>query len=288
MNAVNQTFRKHLRLAQDYPLAFVIILFSFVMVIYSGCTSNRLPHALGYLFVVWAGAFITDLVVNINPKPAIGFPIIKPVMRELFFIIICTSLGFIFLFIRFRSNWDTMNPFVKLSLLPLILFTFPIVLAIVYLFRYKYKPSELGVNFRYWYLPLIIHILVGTITLCVAPDRSHWKAAIQESGMINLLFTGFITAALPEEFLRLLLQTRLGVAFRNLGLGFVTATFIWAVMHIPTESHDEKTINWAATALRTCTLMPIGFLWGYITHRTKSLFPSVFIHGLNLWGLQNM
>jgi membrane protease YdiL (CAAX protease family) len=34
--------------------------------------------------------------------------------------------------------------------------------------------------------------------------------------------------------------------------------------------------------------MPLGFLWGYITHRTKSLFPSIVIHALNLWGLQNL
>jgi membrane protease YdiL (CAAX protease family) len=34
-------------------------------------------------------------------------------------------------------------------------------------------------------------------------------------------------------------------------------------------------------------MMPIGFLWGYLTHRTKSLLPAVLVHGLNFWGLQN-
>jgi membrane protease YdiL (CAAX protease family) len=35
-------------------------------------------------------------------------------------------------------------------------------------------------------------------------------------------------------------------------------------------------------------IIPIGLLWGYITWRTKSLFPSVVVHGFNLWGLQNL
>jgi len=31
----------------------------------------------------------------------------------------------------------------------------------------------------------------------------------------------------------------------------------------------------------------MGLLWGYMTHRTKSLLPAVLVHGFNLWGLHN-
>ncbi len=106
-------------------------------------------------------------------------------------------------------------------------------------------------------------------------------------GIAGLLFTGLVSAALPEEFLRMLLQTRLGKAFKNVGMGFVVTSFIWCTMHLPVESQGEKTFDWELHATRLFTLMPIGYLWGYITHRTRSLLPSVLVHGFNLWGLQN-
>jgi len=49
----------------------------------------------------------------------------------------------------------------RLSLFALIPFVFPIVLALFFLFAYRYRPSELGANARYWYLPFFINLLVG-------------------------------------------------------------------------------------------------------------------------------
>jgi hypothetical protein len=34
-------------------------------------------------------------------------------------------------------------------------------------------------------------------------------------------------------------------------------------------------------------IIPIGLMCGYLTHRTKSIIPSVLVHGSNFWGLQN-
>ncbi len=288
MNIQSQTIRKHLRLINDYRLASLVVLFSFGLTVWYGIYSHKPLQGIGYVFVVWFGAFVTDMITDARPLLAIGFPIKKPVKWELLTILVCTTLGVIFLVIRFHGSWETMKPLLKLLLIPLILFTFPIVLALIYLFRYKYKPWELGVNVQYWYVALIIHFIVGGVTLWLAPGVSHWKEAFRDMGILNMLFVGLVSAALPEEFLRLLLQTRLGKAFNNIGLGFVAASFIWAAMHIPSESQHEKIINWTDASIRTATLMPIGFLWGYVTHRTKSLIPSVLIHGFNLWGLQNM
>jgi hypothetical protein len=40
-------------------------------------------------------------------------------------------------------------------------------------------------------------------------------------------------------------------------------------------------------AMSSVRLIPLGLLWGYMTHRTKSILPATFVHGLNVWGLQN-
>jgi len=287
-NIVTKTIAKHIDIAQHYPVACFLVLLSFAWVIYIGYTTHQLLHGIGYIFAVWFGAFVTDIITGIKPKDATGFPIKRPVNRELLVIIICTLLGLSMLFIRFVTDWNTLNKFTRLALLPLFLFVFPIVLSLIYLFRYKYKPKELGINLHYWYLPIFIHIIVGGITLWLAPEVSHWKEAYKEYGLLGMSFTGLISAALPEEFLRMLLQTRLGKAMNNMGLGFVLATIIWASMHIPVFGQDFKTNGWSGAIGGAARIVPIGLLWGYVTHRTKSLIPAVLIHGFNLWGLQNM
>jgi membrane protease YdiL (CAAX protease family) len=41
------------------------------------------------------------------------------------------------------------------------------------------------------------------------------------------------------------------------------------------------------TALSSIRIIPIGLVWGYLTHRTKSFVPATLVHGANFWGLQN-
>jgi membrane protease YdiL (CAAX protease family) len=35
-------------------------------------------------------------------------------------------------------------------------------------------------------------------------------------------------------------------------------------------------------------IVPLGLLWGYLMHRTRSLLPSTLLHATNIWGLQNL
>jgi membrane protease YdiL (CAAX protease family) len=135
---------------------------------------------------------------------------------------------------------------------------------------------------------LLLHLVWGAITLWVAPEKSHWKEAYTEYGMWSSLFIGIITAALPEEFLRLLFQTRIGKACNSIPFGMFIASVIWGAMHIPVNyghSHEPVTLYNSVSGISY--LMPIGMFWGYLTQRTKSLLPAVFMHGFNLWGLQN-
>jgi len=288
MHAIIAALRQHLRIARAYPAAMLLVLGSFVLVIYYGHVEHRMAHAAGYLVAVWLGAFVTDIVVELNPRQAIGFPIRHPPWKEVAVILACVSLALVFLAIRFSSVWKELHGLSRLAVIPLIVFVYPIALVLLYLLVFRYRPSQLGINFHYWYLPLFIHLIVGGITLAVAPDKSHWHAAVREYGVVNLLFTGIVCAALSEEFLRMLLQTRLGAALRSKGVGFVLATFIWAAMHLPVTAQGSWPEFRHLLFGGMWTIMPIGFLWGYMTHRTKSLLPAVLVHGLNLWGLQNL
>jgi membrane protease YdiL (CAAX protease family) len=283
------SIRQHLHVIQSYPVAMAITLAVVFDVFYLGLYEHKMRQAVGYLFAVWLCALITDIVVNIHPTPASGFPMKYSATKEASVILGSTLLGIVGLLIHFSRVGDSLRGLEKVSALALIVFfTFPIVLALIYLVLYRYKPRELGINLRYWYLPILIHILWGGVTLAVASPQSHWHNYIQQNGFLwGVLFTGLITAALPEEFTRMLLQTRLGLAFRNKGLGFVAATFIWASLHIPIDHFQNPKATLARVLVGAWAIMPIGFLWGYVTHRTKSLLPAVLLHGSNLWGLQN-
>lgn len=284
MGVILGTFRQHLQMLRLYPAAIFIMLLTGIDVLYVGHTERQLAHSIGYLFAVWLGAFATDLIVAIHPKPAIGFPIKHSAMKEVSVILGCIFLVMIFLSIRFRSSqWETMRPIYRL-ICSLLVFMLPI---LIYFLYYRYRPKELGINLHYWYLPLFIHLIFGGITLALVPGNSHWHSFIGQYGLLGALFTGLITAALPEEFTRMLLQTRLGCAFCNKGFGFVFATVIWACMHIPINRYHDPRASLVSVLSDSLIIMPIGFLWGYQTHRTKSLVPAVLAHGLNLWGLQN-
>jgi len=288
MNAISISFKNHLRLLRSYPLATGIIILICIIILAASGSAHDLIHRIAYIIAMWLCCFVTDVVVTAAPQAATGFPIKKPLKKEVLFISVCTILAAIGLSLRFLSgDWQHVGSPLRLTVMVLLLFIFPIVLAIVYLFVYKYKPRELGINLHYWYLPVFIHLIVGATTLIFAPESSHWRAMYHELGILNMLFTGVISAALSEEFSRMLLQTRLGAALANPALGFVFASIIWALLHVPNFGQDFRKDGIWPAFLAAIQIMPVGFMWGYLTHRTKSLFPAVMVHGLNLWGLQN-
>jgi membrane protease YdiL (CAAX protease family) len=242
-----------------------------------------------YLITVWLGAFLTDVVVHAFPRPAVGFPIKRNKVQEALVTLAFTAMALIPLLIRFGPHWPLHNIFERLAFVAgLFLFTFFIGLACVYLFVYRYRLSELGVNLRYWYLALPIHLVFGVITLSVAPEKSHWINWFRSEGVWNVLTEGVLQAAIPEEFMRMMLMTRVGALVRNSGLGLFVATFLWACLHIPSFSSQAPNWTFWRALVSPWGIIPIGLLWGYITHRTKSLCPSVLLHGFNLWGLQNL
>jgi len=288
MSVLSLSLKNHLRLIRKYPFVTTLIGLICIIILIFSRNAHDMVHGIAYIFAMWLCCFVTDITVTAFPKPAVGFPIKKPVKKETTIILLSVILAAIGLAIRFFSkDWQHVTAPVKLTVLLLFLFIFPIALAIIYLFVYKYKPRELGLNFHYWYLPIFIHIIVGVTTLLVVPESSHWQAMYLEMGVLDMLFTGIISAALWEEFLRMLMQTRFGAALRNPALGFVLASMVWALMHVPNFGQDFRKDGIWPAILAAIHIMPVGFMWGYLTFRTKSLFSAVMVHGFNLWGLQN-
>lgn len=289
MKVVLATFKRHVGYVKRYPFTTLILLLSCGLLFYSATINHWRRHMIAYIVCSWLCCFIADVVVLANPKPAaVGFPIKQLVRKELLTITICTLLGIVFLLFRGFGDWQHMPGYEKLLLLPLILFVFPVVLACIYLFAFKYKARELGVNLRYWYLPLILHLVWGTVTLLVTPEVSHWKEAYVEYGILGSLFTGIISAAIPEEFFRMLVQTRVGKAVNSPAFGVYIAAFVWGAMHIPKAFGENHTPVTLYNILEAASyLVPLGMFWGYLTMRTKSMFSAVGMHAFNLWGLQN-
>lgn len=289
MHVITAAFNRHICYIRRYPVTVLLLVLSCGLLAYFSLINHWGKHMLIYILCSWFCCFITDVVVIASPMPeAVGFPIKKSLKKELLTICICTLLGIVFLLFRGFGDWEHIRGIYKLLLIPLILFVFPIVLAIVYLFVFKYKPKELGVNLRYWYLPLILHLVWGTVTLLFVPEVSHWKEMFVEYGIFGSLFMGIVQAALPEEFFRLLMQTRVSKATDSPAFGVFVAAFIWSAMHIPVNySQSHQAITFYNIAVSSVYLVPLGMFWGYLTMRTKSIIPAIGMHAFNLWGLQN-
>jgi membrane protease YdiL (CAAX protease family) len=87
---------------------------------------------------------------------------------------------------------------------------------------------------------------------------------------------------LTEEFLRMSWQTRLGAVLKNPAAAWFFTAWVWSALHVPGFTDS----SWEATLQGVAEMVPLGLLWGYILHRTQSLWPTVLLHATNIWGLQ--
>lgn len=284
---IKKVFNRHIDTIVRHPVLTALFLGIWAFLFSYYFHNNSLIHGIGYFIALYFGFFIMDLTNLLFPlKKGHELPIKKPFRKELLIIIGCTLLGFLFVSLRFFSDWEHLNAWWRLSILPLVLFAFPIVLGTIYLFVFRYKIKDLGINLNYWYVPILIHIVFGAISLTVAPQFSHWSLLSQD-GVGKWLFTGLITAALSEEFTRMLFLTRIGKYTHNMALGVFVAAIVWSLLHFPEFSQNHRSVGWWSGIIGVIDLIPLGVFWGYITYRSKSIIPAIFIHGLNFWGLQN-
>jgi membrane protease YdiL (CAAX protease family) len=58
------------------------------------------------------------------------------------------------------------------------------------------------------------------------------------------------------------------------------------MLHGPKDWNESHSL--AATVMGVLNIVPLGLLWGYLTHRTRSMVSSILLHATNVWGLQNL
>jgi len=264
---------------------FLILVVIGILVVYTGYLHQSVKQAIAYLTVMVFSAFLIDFSTHNKPSGT-EFSVRNP-RKESGYFLLTVVLGSVFLYFRFLApvDWNHQNLWIKLAVLPCILFVFPVGLAIIMLLL-KYKPADMGIRLQGLWIAVPIIFLSAITNHFVSPKSLTWNAMMAEGGSIaGTLFTGLIVAGLSEEFFRVVGQTRIGALCKNYGMGWIITTVIWAFMHAPKWYMEEKDIQDAV--LGSIRIIPIGLMWGYLTHRTKSILPSVLVHGTNFWGLQN-
>lgn len=271
------TMRRH-------PWTVLVTLLSVAGVLHLAMRHGEVPKALTYLGAMLLGGFVVDLFAQWKGESG-ALPVRQP-QREAVIVLSFTALGYLTLFLRFAIlDWQEVPGLVRLVILPMFGFVFPVFVALV-LLKLKYAPRDLGFSIGASCLvALPILVLTAGAALCVAPAELTVGPVLAEEGWTGLLIMGLLSAGLPEEFARMLLQTRLGAWLKNPAMGLFIATVLWAFMHAPKWIGDGGELY--EGVMGSVRIIPLGLLWGYMTHRTKSILPAIFVHGFNVWGLQN-
>lgn len=243
-------------------------------------------QAIGYLLAMWLCAWLIDIYALW--KPAQKDLLVRSPRKEFIYTMGSTVIACLCMAVRFFvPGWETWPVIIRLIVAGGIIFCmYPIALAAILLIR-KYKPADLGFRLNGFPAALAVFAVTGISAMLVAPHNFTWHMVLEESGgsIWGVLFTGFILAALPEEFFRMMFQTRWGAALRNPAMGWFLASLIWGLMHAP---HWYSMNKDAADALLSgLRIVPLGLMWGYLTHRTQNMLPALLIHANNYWGLQN-
>lgn len=270
---------------KNHKLIFAGIVVAVGITCYTGYRHDTLKQAIAYFCAMWLSMLVTDIYTLWNPANK-EFPV-KNASKEAFFALLCIAIGVLSLLLRFDLlDWTKVMGLIKIAIaIPLILFVFPIGLAIVMLLQ-KYKPADLGLRWQGMWLVIPIVLIVSLTAHFFAPNRLTWDMLMKEQGNIFMLFfTGVITAGLSEEFTKMILMTRLGKLWNNYAAGWFASIVIWAFLHAPKWYGENNDI--VETCLSSIRIIPIGLMWTYVTYRTKSILPATLIHGTNFWGLQN-
>lgn len=272
----------------NIQILVIITVINFV-VFWNYISNDKILHGIGYFLFFYVSILtIHFFTKRIPPKNEIE---VKEPKKELTIAIFFSIIGILFLTLNFmlKSNTIPDKIFTKIPIgLGSIIFTMPIGI-IIYLLIKRYKLMRLGLTtqpLKSIILGLIIWGLTGLFAYIFNKEGMLWTRAYEElGGIIGIIVQGVIGAALFEEFSRFVIQSRSKAVFKANGINILLATTIWAFMHFPVTYFKGAEISGAL--IYCIQIIPIGFVWGYMTQRTKSIIPSTITHGINLWGFQN-
>jgi membrane protease YdiL (CAAX protease family) len=265
-----------------HPAIAVLLALLATTILAGAFARGRGLQVVVYFSALALSVLTIDAVLLLWPVPAKSTPVRYP-RAELLVSFLLFLAALAWLFSRFVDAYTIPSPILRLVAVSAV-FNIPLALVLLIL---RYRPGDLGIRFRgFTPVPLVI-LCFGLLAAACSPASITVKEAFQEAGSIwGLLLIGFGEAAMPEEFFRFVWQTRAGAGFNNRAAGWLLASVLWAVLHVPKEYGDSHSL--AGTLAYAVDIIPIGLLWGYLTMRTGSILPSVLLHGTNIWGLQNL
>jgi membrane protease YdiL (CAAX protease family) len=267
-----------------HPIVTGIIFLIGVMVVLERIESATFMRRIAYPLAPVLGVLILDFFYVARPQAQEGFPVRRPKI-ELLAAGVCLFVVVVWLLAYFSTANGSSSLLAKRPPFPLIgmFFVRSIPLALFELLVIRYKWTELGVRLRGFAPALTIVICFALLawlsrTIGVAFHQQMLRA---QGSVVIPLVAGF-ESALAEEFFRFIWQTRLGAVLDNPACGWLMASLLWACLHAP-QMHGHG--GWLSAFDFAINIAPMGLLFGYATHRTRSILPSVILHGLNYWGL---
>lgn len=285
---MNSTLSFPFQKLKRHKFSIAIVLLINFATLYQFVLCDQVLHGIGYFVFFFCAIGIIHVSTS---KVKASHRRINNPGKEFFAILVFMIIGTAILFLNFYLNAQDikLGGILRIPLiLSMLTFTFPVGITI-YLWVKKYRLPDFGFKLKPLYM-LIIGIIIWGITGLFAwmfyPEGILWSRAMEEmGGIIGIILQGVIGAALAEELWRYLVQTRLNILINQPVWSILIASTLWSLMHIPVTFFKTESI---ISTLGYCLqIIPLGIVWGYLTHRTMSIIPSIIVHGLNLWGFQN-
>lgn len=268
-----------------------LILMTFInfFVLWNYVSRDKLLHGVGYFLFFYVS--ILTIYFLTKSKPPRNEILVREPRKELAIAVIFSLLGIVFLFLNFMIKGEPIQSNGAIKILVIIgslIFSMPIGIFL-YLIIIKYKILSLGFRTQplsFLLIGVLIFGFTGLFAYVFNKDGIIWEEGYKElGGIFGLIMSGLIGAALFEEFSRFILMSRFEKVFNVYGMNILFATVIWAFMHFPVTHFKGAELS--DNLIYCVQIIPIGFVWGYLTQRTHSILPATLTHGFNLWGLQN-
>jgi membrane protease YdiL (CAAX protease family) len=255
-----------------------------IVVLASAISRGQTRQALAYLAAVAISFVVIDALSFAQGAKAPLIPVRNPRFESLaligFWVIALAWLAG-----RFVFNNLPGQGLLRLASLVIGLGSVFAILPALFLFSRRYSPADLGLRLRGIAIALPVLAIFAGITFAFSRQSITWSGIWKEEGSLLAIVQTAISACLPEEFFRFAWQTRIGAWMKKPEAGWLIASIAWAMLHGPidySQSHSAPEV-----ALGVINIVPLGLLWGYLARRTGSFVPSMLLHGLNFWGLQN-
>ena len=272
--------------AKRHPLVTAIIVLLGSCILAYSTAEGREVQAIAYLGAVLVSALVVDFLaakMSVGSDPILVRSPVKETLWILATYAVVIALSTLKSFVLTGDTWDP----VRWGVYGMnALFVFPTVLIVLFL-KWGYRPRDIGIRFRHFWIGLPVIAVFAIAAFTLAPGKIQFANNFRDLGIPQTFFISFFVAAAPEEFVRYLAQTRLGKLFGNYAAGWLTASVVWALLHLP-SFYAHSTHGFASAFMGVVAIIPLGLLWSFMNHRTRSITPAVLVHGTNLWALQDL